>query len=182
MYAPNLAGQPTLAIAQATMPECRSDVQALFAEYLRWGNMMLDQEYGIRLDVEAMLKDDMTAVGKFEPPAGRLLLAELDAAVVGCIALRKIGPDVGEIKRMYVRPEHRGNGIGRALLDAVLDHARQAGYTCARLDSARFMREAHALYRSAGFREIGPYSGSEIPEEYRHHWVFMEKLLAVRSA
>ncbi len=182
MSAPNLARQSALTIAQAAMPECRSGVQALFSEYMLWANTMLGREYGIVLDVEAMLRDDMTAVGKFEPPSGRLLLAELDGAVAGCIALRKIGPHAGEIKRMYVRPEHRGKGIGRALLDAVLDHAGLAGYTFIRLDSARFMAEAHALYRSAGFREIGPYSGSEIPEEYRHHWVFMEKLLAVRSA
>ncbi len=177
MSAPNLASRATLIIAQAEMPACRPDVQVLFSEYMHWANMMLGREYGIWLDVEAMLQDDMTAVGKFEPPAGCLLLAELDGAVAGCAAMRKIGPGVAEIKRMYVRPEHRGKGIGGALLDAILDHAPHAGYAWVRLDSARFMREAHALYRSRGFREIGPYAGSEIPEEYRQHWVFMEKPL-----
>lgn len=171
-----------LTIAQAEMPACRSDVHALFSEYLAWGNRMLGQEYGIQLDVAAMLTDDMTAVGKFEPPTGCLLLAELDGTVVGCACMREIGPGIGELKRMYVRPEQRGLGIGRALLAAVLDRAREAGYTCIRLDSVRFMREAHSLYQSAGFREIGPYAASEIPEKYRQHWVFMEKSLSSSSA
>ncbi len=167
----------TLTIAQAQMPERRAEVRELFWEFLRWGNGMLRQEYGIELDVAAMLENDMTDVGKFAPPKGCLLLAELDDLVVGSACMRNIGLDTGEIKRMYVRPAHRGQGIGRALLSAVLDCASQAGYSRIRLDSVRFMREAHALYRSAGFREITPYDKSEIPAEHRSHWVFMEKTL-----
>jgi ribosomal protein S18 acetylase RimI-like enzyme len=75
---------------------------------------------------------------------------------------------------MYVRPDHRGHGIGRSLLNEALTAARQNGYSAVRLDSAGFMKEAQALYRSAGFDDIEEYAESEIPEEYRRYWVFME--------
>ncbi len=169
-----------LSIGQAHMPECESAVRELFAEYLQWGDNMLRQEYSVVLDIALMLEDDMTAAGKFAPPTGCLLLAELDGRVAGCACMRQIGHGIGELKRMYVRPAFRGAGIGRALLEAVLERARRAGYATVRLDSAGFMREAHALYRSAGFRDVEPYDESEIPAQFRHHWVFMEKPLVPR--
>jgi GNAT superfamily N-acetyltransferase len=108
----------------------------------------------------------------FQPPHGRLLLA--DDVGVGC--LRPIGGGVGELKRMYVGPEARGAGLGRSLLGALLEAAETAGYERVRLDSVRFMEAAHRLYRSAGFTEIQPYEQSEIPPEFRGHWVFMERV------
>ena len=80
---------------------------------------------------------------------------------------------------MYVRPAYRRKGVGRALVDATIKEVRAAGYSTLRLDSARFMTDAQALYRSAGFREISPYPQSEIPEQFRVYWVFMELPLAV---
>ena len=91
--------------------------------------------------------------------------------------MRKIREDIGEVKRMYVRPAFRGQGIGRALLDALIQEAGQIGYPRIRLDSTRFMKEAHALYRSAGFVEIAEYPESEIPAQFREHWIFMEMVL-----
>jgi GNAT superfamily N-acetyltransferase len=85
--------------------------------------------------------------------------------------------DIAEIKRMYVRPQFRGRGIGRALLQRLLVEAKEIGYPAVRLDSARFMQEAHALYRSSGFDEVEPYPESEIPTEFQEHWVFMEMRL-----
>ena len=91
--------------------------------------------------------------------------------------MKKLREDIGEIKRMYVRPQFRGKGLGRALLETLITEAKEVGYPVVRLDSARFMNEAHALYRSAGFSEIDPYPESEIPPEYQKHWVFMERQL-----
>jgi len=167
--------QPMLTIAQAQMPERLPDVQRLIWEYLRWGNGMLRREYGIELDVVAMLRSDMSDVEKYAPPMGCLLLAEWDGVAAGCACMRNLAPGVGEVKRMFVRPAQRRKGIGRALLSAVLDRALAAGYSHVRLDSVRFMREAHNLYRSVGFREIAPYSDGELPEHFHPYWVFMEK-------
>ena len=82
---------------------------------------------------------------------------------------------------MYVRPKARKRGLGRALLNELLEQSHQIGYQRVRLDSARFMSEAHQLYRTSGFREIEAYEGSEIPKEFQSHWIFMERDLLVRT-
>ena len=106
------------------------------------------------------------------------MLLAVDATVVGgCACMRTIAPAVAELKRMYVRPAQRRRGIGRALVEALIAECMAAGYTSLRLDSARFMQEAHTLYRSIGFQEIAEYPQSEIPPEFRKNWVFMERTI-----
>jgi GNAT superfamily N-acetyltransferase len=106
-----------------------------------------------------------------------LLLAIEGATAAGLACMRRIRQDTGEIKRMYVRPEFRRRGIGRALVEALIAEAREIGYATMRLDSTRFMAAAHSLYRAMGFHEIEPYVESEIPSQFHQHWVFMEKQL-----
>jgi GNAT superfamily N-acetyltransferase len=96
--------------------------------------------------------------------------------------MRKIGEKMGEIKRMYIRPRFRGKGIGRDLLERLINEALKFGYSKIRLDTGPFMKEAHGLYFSFGFRNIKPYPESEvlgdnIPKEITENWVFMEKQL-----
>ena len=123
------------------------------------------------------LEHDMVSLEKFIPPKGRLLLELVDGLTVGVACLKELEGNTGEVKRMYVKPEMRGRGIGTALLTRLIDDATLVGYNCLRLDSARFMTDAHRLYRSMGFADIEPYEGSEIPKEFQPHWVFMEKYL-----
>lgn len=105
-------------------------------------------------------------------PAGLFLLATLKGTVVGCVGV-KLHPDgVGEIKRLWVAPETRGMGLGRRLLTAIEDAARDAGSTVVRLDTNRTLTEAIQLYRSAGYAEIPAFND----EPYAHHW--FEKRLA----
>ena len=166
-----------LNIYQIETEEDRIHVRELFGEYLQWAHLRLKQEYGINFDVESLVDQDMLELEKYLPSQGRLLLAKQDDKVAGLACMKKIKPDIGEIKRMYVRPEFRNKGIGRELLEHLLDEAREIGYPRARLDSARFMHEAHMLYRSVGFQEIDKYPESEIPEEFQANWTFMEMLL-----
>ncbi len=161
-------------IRQAVSREDLGHVRELFLEYLHWANKGLNTEYGIDFDVDSMVEEDMAHLEIFSPPDGRLLLAMEGEEAAGLACMRRIRSDIGEIKRMYVRPEFRGRGIGRHLVDRLVQEAREIGYPRMRLDSTRFMVEAHALYRSVGFKEIEEYPESEIPEEYRSHWVFME--------
>ena len=153
------------------------DVQAvkeLFWEYFTWANDMNAQEFGLRMDIAKMLEEDMADLGKFMPPDGRLLLAQEDDLVAGCVCLKKLKPSIGEVKRLYVKPAFRRKGIGKMLVGKLLDESRKTGYETIRLDSTRYMVHAHNLYRSFGFHEIAPYAESEIPNEYRAHWIFME--------
>ena len=162
-------------IRQADVSRHLDDVERLWLEYLTWGNDGLEARYGFRLPVREAVEHDLETISKFAPPAGRLLLGFEDGAAVGIGCMRRIGPGTAEIKRMYVEPSHRGAGLGRALLDALLTAAQAAGYQRIKLDSPDFMTAAHALYRSAGFVEIEPYPESEIPDQHRPHWVFMER-------
>jgi GNAT superfamily N-acetyltransferase len=150
-------------IRQADVSRHLDDVERLWLEYLTWGNDGLEARYGFRLPVREAVEHDLETISKFAPPAGRLLLGFEDGAAVGIGCMRRIGPATAEIKRMYVEPSHRGAGLGRALLDALLTAAQAAGYQRIKLDSPDFMTAAHALYRSAGFVEIEPYPESEIP-------------------
>lgn len=161
-------------IYQADLIEDQGHIQELFWEYLEWANSKLVSEYGIDLDIHAMHGNMIANLDKFLPPDGRLLLANYHQDTVGCICMKNLVSNVGEIKRLYLRPEFRGKGIGKALVRGVLNEARFIGYQKLRLDSTKFMQGAHQLYKSFGFFEIEPYKESEIPEEYHQYWVFME--------
>ena len=161
-------------VRQAELPRDLAAVERLWKDYLTWGNDQLEDRYGFRLSVEEAVEHDLRTIAKFQPPDGRLLLAFDDDDTFGIGCLRRIGPGTAEIKRMYVDPSHRRGGSGRTILDKLVGAARLAGYERVRLDSSEFMAAAQRLYRSSGFDDIDPYPESEIPDEYKSHWVFME--------
>jgi len=162
---------------QAKTDDDLLEVRELFWEYLQWANGRVNEEFGVNFDIETMLEEDMEELEVYFPPDGRLILVSEDDKPAGLGCLKKLRDGVGEIKRMYVRPNYRGRGLGRRILEELLSEAREISYAEVRLDSARFMEAAHSLYRSAGFQEIDPYEESEIPPEFQEHWIFMEKSL-----
>jgi GNAT superfamily N-acetyltransferase len=136
---------------------------------------------GFEEDVPVVVAADLAAVGQFQPLHGRLLLAVDGDETLGCGAVRVIGPGVAEIKRMYLRPEARGRGIGRLLLQELLATARGFGCHEARLDTGWFMTDAHRLYRAAGFEDCAPYVGSEVPADFDPRWKYMRLDLTRRG-
>jgi len=112
---------------------------------------------GIDLSFQNFDKELAELPGQYALPDGRLLLGLHGTHVAGCIALRRLTDEICEGKRLYVRPEFRGRGIGKTLKLAILEEARQIGYKCFRWDSVPSMKEANALYRSLGAKNIAPY-------------------------
>src|SRR5882762_3887572 len=135
---------------QAESPEQIEIARGLFREYAA----------GLNIDLcfQNFDQEVKGLPGNYAPPLGRLLLAIEGEQIAGCIALRSLNEGAGEMKRLYVRPEFRGQGLGKKLVTTLIDAAREIGYKRMLLDTLPGkMDEAIALYRSLGFREIAPY-------------------------
>ena len=128
----------------------------------------LFREYALTLDCNPCLQNIEKDLGhlpdEYGPPDGCLLLAMHGGKASGCVAYRKIGDDMCEMRRMYLRPEFRGKKIGRGLAVELLDRARKSGYRRIRLYTLASMKEAIGLYRSLGFRDIAAYGEHIIPD------------------
>lgn len=124
---------------------------------------ILFQEYATSLKIDLSFQDFAVELasmpGKYSHPTGFLLLARSPTGqAIGCIGVRSLeGLEISEMKRLYVSPQGRGTGLGRALAQKALDQARQLGYRRIRLDTLRSMTSARSLYEKLGFYEIEPY-------------------------
>ena len=144
----------TLRIAQAESAAELAAARELFLEYA--------EALGVDLAFQGFDAEAAGLPGRYATPEGRLLLARVDERVAGCVALRRLGADLGEMKRLYVRPGFRGGAIGRGLAEAIIAEARLTGYRGVRLDTLPSMSAARSLYRSLGFREIEPYTANPV--------------------
>jgi GNAT superfamily N-acetyltransferase len=145
----------TLTFAQAESRAQIAQARELFLEYA--------QSLGFSLCFQNFDKELAGLPGDYAPPEGRLLLAECEGQLAGCVALHKLEAGICEMKRLYLRPQFRGTGRGRALAERIIADARQIGYRRMRLDTVEpVMKDAVAMYGKLGFKEITPYCANPI--------------------
>lgn len=142
-------------IRHAKLPQDLEVIRELFREYA--------DSLGVDLEFQGFEVELAALPGKYEPPAGRILIAWKGAQAVGCIALRPLDGSACEMKRLYVRPLARGDQLGRRLAESICREAREAGYSRVCLDTLATMASAQALYGSLGFVPIDPYVFNPIP-------------------
>lgn len=164
----------SLEITTAGSRQELDELSEILREFLDWDIDQLRAVSGVKLDVESYVSGTFDEIDLYFPPKGRLLLARVDGRLIGTAFLKSIRYDTCEIKRMYVRPEHRGKGLGKILLTRLIDDAKNIGYARILLDSACYMTAAHTLYRSMGFTDIEYYPEGETGEALKDFLVYME--------
>lgn len=149
------ASMVSFVVENPAKPDARWCIQQYFAE--------LNGRFETGFDPARSISAD---VHELTPPAGELLIARLHGRPIGCGALKFHGRKPAELKRMWVSPEARGVGLGRRLLAELERHAQLAGARVVRLETNRALKEAIALYRSSGYREVAAFND----EPYADHW------------
>jgi len=155
-------------------------VEPLLRAYVAWAADEL-ATLGVHFDdVSAVVEVHHAAFRAELPnlvgPRGRLLVARVGPDAVGLGALKPVDATTAEIKRMYVDPQARGRGVGRSLLEHLLDAAHAEGFRVARLETLAFMSEAQGLYESLGFRDTPAFAGSEASlSGFEHVTRYMER-------
>jgi len=152
-------------IIQAETPEQIEKTRRLFREYEAW----LD----VDLCFQSFEEELANLPGKYAAPTGRLFLISVENKLAGCIALREIDDEICEMKRLYLRGDFRGLGLGKQLIERLIEDAKFIGYKRMRLDTLPDkMPQAVKLYESYGFRQIEPYYDNPHTET-----LFMELVL-----
>lgn len=119
---------------------------------------------GIDLSFQHFQSELASLPGDYAPPRGALFLARVAGLPAGCIGLRPFSDSVGELKRLYIAPAHRGHGLARSLVSTAIAAARQIGYDALVLDTLASMKPAIALYESFGFKRTTAYYPNPLPD------------------
>jgi len=173
------ATQPGLRIAHASTTDEFRVAGDLITEYVGWCRrryqahpQLVDRYFGV-----ADLAREVADAGQtYAAPDGAVLIATAHDQPAGCVALRSLGSGVGEVKRLYVRPEFQGFGIGRSLVVNLVALARRHRFRTLRLETGDLLTEAQGLYRTLGFQPIDNYS--DAPRDAQDFLLAMETDIA----
>lgn len=165
--------EPATSIVRVDGDTHRSLLEGLLAEYHEWMKTMVSRETGASYDAESSVDADLQDV--VDSPMMCLgWLAFQGDEPAGCALLYGVADDLAELKRLYVRPAHRGHGLGRALTETVVDVADARGYDTLALTTPPWSDTAHGLYDSLGFKRTEPYPETRLPERYHDEAIFMQ--------
>jgi putative acetyltransferase len=166
-----MGGFEMITIRQIATPEDCAAAKALVLEFVAWCDT-IDPDAQSAATFSDLQTELDALPGIFGPPGGSFLLARNDGKPVGCVAFRETATDSVEVKRMFVRPDQRGQGVGQNLVRDLIALARARGRKRMELSSYHTMTGAHKIYRSFGFRDVP--APADLPELYLGRIVFME--------
>lgn len=167
-----------LTIHEATTTLDIAAFGGLISEYVAWCRERYKNEpwlVDMAFSHQGLDAELLNLPGLYGPPKGRMLVAEDALEILGGVAYKHIDPSTCEMKRLFVRSNANGRGLGRKLCTTLMQTAARDGYATMRLDTTRDMVEAISLYKSLGFRMVEPFI--EYPERMRPMLVFMERSL-----
>lgn len=159
----------------------REEYRQLNVELITWIADQFTTKYqldAVSLTGQPILEyvdDHLEDLTRLQPPDGIIYLLVVEGDIAGMGAIRKLSEEIGEIKRMYIRPLYRGRGYGTQMLNNLLEKGREFGCSLVVLETSKFMTVAQHIYRSAGFSEREEYPESETPPILRPYQLFMEK-------
>lgn len=178
-----------MSISETDFNSYADEVETLFREYHEWSKQGVSESLGGQVipleeidhayDIDAIIAEDIATLT--DPDAdSRLFIARTDSGIVGCVFLRRRSETTAEVKRLYVRPEARDNGLGRSLMEALIEAAREDGYSTLLLFTGPFTEAAQSLYEDLGFEYTTPFE-CEAPEEAYGELIFMRLELGEQS-
>lgn len=157
----------------------KDEFQGLLYEYYHGVLPAFEAVGGPALSAQEMTDGSMAHLDEMLPPDGRLVLARRKGGrLIGCGALRQIRPDAVEMKRMFVRPEARGLGLGRQLFQVRIDEARKMGCRYVFADTFKGNRPMLSMYERFGFEYIPRYAENANPPEFEPYLVYLRYDLA----
>jgi GNAT superfamily N-acetyltransferase len=157
---PHATPYAAVAVAEPRSPEARAVLTAYFRDIVSRYHRREATPGEVRAAMAAEPSDDL------RPPDGLFLLARRDDAVIGCAGLRLLPAETGEVTRVFVVPGARRHGVGRQLLHAVEDAARQHAVSRLRLDTRGDLAEARQLYATNGYQEVAAFNDGRFAD----HW------------
>ncbi len=152
-------------------------------DYLDWLDANIQRDFGLALSallgepIPDYVARTLPQLCSASPPEGAFYLVHRDGRAVGMGGVRRTSDGAAEMKRVFVRPDQRGSGLGAVIVKRLIADAASFGYRSMRLDSGPFMTSAHRLYEAEGFRDCPRYDGAEVPSELHDNWRFMERPL-----
>jgi len=159
----------------------RATFMSLSEEYFDWmanelhNNYDIDVSSTLGITLRDYVESNVDEFASSISSDGVLYLIREKEEIIGMGALRKLKEGTGEIKRMYIKPEYRGKGLGREMLQLLLSRGKEYGFSEVYLETGAFMTTAQGLYRSVGFHDREEYPETEVPPQLRRFWIFMEK-------
>lgn len=167
----------------AHSPQWADQARSLTVAYFQWMNQQITEACAFSIeDIVGMpllnyVDSAWSTICPNDSARGKFYLLVAGSAAVAMGGIRRLPDGSAEIVRIYTEPGHRGKGYGAIILTRLISDAKQLGFQTLKLDTGNFMKAAHALYESFGFRDCAPYAGAEPPPELLPYWRYMERSL-----